>query len=67
MGLRPDPPVRTLLQTTIQTPRVTDSHGKLERRLRYVTPRQTCPQPNGIRRNLRSKTRLFTGFCNSHQ
>ena len=33
----------------------------------YVTPRQTCPQPNGIGRNLRSKTRWFTGFCNSHQ
>ncbi|CAN1851797.1 hypothetical protein LINPERHAP1_LOCUS40357, partial [Linum perenne] len=32
-----------------------------------VTPRQTCPQPNGFRRNLRSKTRWFTGFCNSHQ
>lgn len=34
---------------------------------RYVTPRQTCPQPNGFGRNLRSKTRWFTGFCNSHQ
>ena len=32
-----------------------------------MTPRQTCPQPNGIGRNLRSKTRWFTGFCNSHQ
>jgi hypothetical protein len=32
-----------------------------------VTPRQTCPQPKGLRRNLRSKTRWFTGFCNSHQ
>ena len=32
-----------------------------------VTPRQTCPQPEGLRRNLRSKTRWFTGFCNSHQ
>lgn len=32
-----------------------------------VTPRQTCLQPNGFRRNLRSKTRWFTGFCNSHQ
>jgi hypothetical protein len=32
-----------------------------------VTPRQACPQPNGFRRNLRSKTRWFTGFCNSHQ
>ncbi|KAK7365716.1 hypothetical protein VNO78_35376 [Psophocarpus tetragonolobus] len=26
-----------------------------------------CPQPNGFGRNLRSKTRWFTGFCNSHQ
>lgn len=34
---------------------------------RYVTPRQTCPRPNGFGRNLRSKTRWFTGFCNSHQ
>lgn len=34
---------------------------------RCVTPRQTCPWPNGFRRNLRSKTRWFTGFCNSHQ
>ena len=34
---------------------------------RCVTPRQTCPQPDGFGRNLRSKTRWFTGFCNSHQ
>lgn len=34
---------------------------------RRVTPRQTCPRPNGFGRNLRSKTRWFTGFCNSHQ
>ncbi|KAG6411843.1 hypothetical protein SASPL_129927 [Salvia splendens] len=34
---------------------------------RCVTPRQTCPRPNGFGRNLRSKTRWFTGFCNSHQ
>ncbi|KAH9697439.1 hypothetical protein KPL71_023613 [Citrus sinensis] len=34
---------------------------------RCVTPRQTCPRPNGLGRNLRSKTRWFTGFCNSHQ
>lgn len=32
-----------------------------------VTPRQACPRPEGLRRNLRSKTRWFTGFCNSHQ
>ncbi|CAL8989056.1 unnamed protein product, partial [Prunus brigantina] len=34
---------------------------------RRVTPRQACPRPNGFGRNLRSKTRWFTGFCNSHQ
>lgn len=34
-------------------------HGQL-------TPRQACPQPDGLGRNLRSKTRWFTGFCNSH-
>ena len=32
-----------------------------------VTPRQTCPRPEGFGRNLRSKTRWFAGFCNSHQ
>src|SRR3954452_21155191 len=32
-----------------------------------VTPRQTCPRPKGFGRNLRSKTRWFAGFCNSHQ
>lgn len=32
-----------------------------------MTPRQTCPRPDGVERNLRSKTRWFTGFCNSHQ
>ncbi|KAL4297662.1 hypothetical protein GQ457_12G013650 [Hibiscus cannabinus] len=30
-------------------------------------PRATCPRPNGLGRNLRSETRWFTGFCNSHQ
>ena len=34
---------------------------------RRVTPRQACPRPRGFGRNLRSKTRWFTGFCNSHQ
>ncbi|PHT25105.1 hypothetical protein CQW23_35253 [Capsicum baccatum] len=34
---------------------------------RCVTPRQTCPRSNGFGRNLRLKTRWFTGFCNSHQ
>lgn len=34
---------------------------------RCETPRQACPRPSGFGRNLRSKTRWFTGFCNSHQ
>src|SRR5262249_24934733 len=34
---------------------------------RCVTPRQTCTRPEGFGRNLGSKTRWFTGFCNSHQ
>lgn len=34
---------------------------------RCVTPRQACPRPGGLGRNLRSKTRWFAGFCNSHQ
>ncbi|KAL2225237.1 UNVERIFIED_CONTAM: Protein TAR1 [Sesamum indicum] len=34
---------------------------------RCVTPRQTCPGLMASGRNLRSKTRWFTGFCNSHQ
>ncbi|CAA3031827.1 Hypothetical predicted protein [Olea europaea subsp. europaea] len=33
----------------------------------YVTSKQTCPQHNGLGRNLRSKTRWFMGFCNPHQ
>ncbi|KAI3749377.1 hypothetical protein L2E82_19987 [Cichorium intybus] len=28
---------------------------------------QACPRPDGFGRNLRSKTRWFMGFCNSHQ
>lgn len=32
-----------------------------------LTPKQVCPRPKGLGRNLRSKTRWFTGFCNSHQ
>nr|TKS08430.1 hypothetical protein D5086_0000103110 [Populus alba] len=38
-----------------------------ERVRRCVTPRQTCPRPGGLGRNLLSKTRWFTRFCNSHQ
>lgn len=45
-------------------PRAHGAHGGATR---CVTPRQTCPRPDGFGRNLRSKTRWFTGFCNSHQ
>ncbi|PHT24993.1 hypothetical protein CQW23_35354 [Capsicum baccatum] len=41
--------------------------ARCEGTTRCVAPRQTCPRPNGFGRNLRSKTRWFTGFCNSHQ
>ncbi|PHT97264.1 hypothetical protein BC332_33819 [Capsicum chinense] len=41
--------------------------ARCEGTTRCVTPRQTCPRPNGFGRNLRSRTRWFTGFCNSHQ
>ncbi|PHT24794.1 hypothetical protein CQW23_35538 [Capsicum baccatum] len=41
--------------------------ARCEGAMRCVMPRQTCPRPNGFGRNLRSKTRWFTGFCNSHQ
>ncbi|PHT25503.1 hypothetical protein CQW23_34871 [Capsicum baccatum] len=40
---------------------------RCERATRCVTPRQTCPRPNGFGRNLHSKTRWFTGFYNSYQ
>ncbi|PHT27234.1 hypothetical protein CQW23_33162 [Capsicum baccatum] len=41
--------------------------ARCEGATRCVMPRQTCPRPNSFGRNLRSKTRWFTGFCNSHQ
>jgi hypothetical protein len=43
-------------------PRLGEAWGR-----RSATPRRTCPRPAGLGRNLRSKTRWFTGFCNSHQ
>lgn len=43
------------------------SKGAGEGATRCLTPRQACPRPEGFGRNLRSKTRWFTGFCNSHQ
>lgn len=57
--------------TVGQSPRPHDSSLPKERMgcgaTRGVTPRQACPRPEGLGRNLRSKTRWFTGFCNSHQ
>ena len=41
--------------------------GRGARSVVGVTPRQACPRPEGLGRNLRSKTRWFAGFCNSHQ
>ncbi|KAK7293901.1 hypothetical protein RJT34_16778 [Clitoria ternatea] len=68
-GLGPGPPLRTCLQTTIWRPKATNFHGGLfpVRSPLLRESLQTCPQPNGFRRNLRSKTRWFTGFYNSHQ
>ena len=55
----------------ISAPLAPSYHFNMERgrrgATRCVTPRQTCPRPEGFGRNLRSKTRWFTGFCNSHQ
>ncbi|GAA0187425.1 hypothetical protein LIER_34713 [Lithospermum erythrorhizon] len=45
-----------------------ESHEGLAHDMTRVgRPTTTCREPNGFRRNLRSKTRWFTGFCNSHQ
>ncbi|PHT27704.1 hypothetical protein CQW23_32683 [Capsicum baccatum] len=68
-GLGPGPPLTTALQTTIRMTEPPDSkaglfpvHSPLLRE-----SLQTCPRPNGFGGNLRSKTRWFTGFCNSQQ
>ncbi|PHT27844.1 hypothetical protein CQW23_32553 [Capsicum baccatum] len=68
-GLGPRPSLTTALQTTIRMTEPPDSkaglfpvHSPLLRE-----SLQTCPRPNGFGRNLRSKTRWFMGFCNSHQ
>ncbi|KAD0312832.1 hypothetical protein E3N88_44469 [Mikania micrantha] len=68
-GLGLGPSLRTLLQTTIQTTRPSDFQAGLfpVRSPLLRESLQTCPQPSGLGRNLRSKTRWFTGFCNSHQ
>ena len=58
-------PKRTGGQYPTQHPR--SLYGPRRRATMCVTPRQTCPRHNGFGRNLRSKTRWFTGFCNSHQ
>ncbi|KAF1891680.1 hypothetical protein Lal_00049252 [Lupinus albus] len=52
---------------SITAPSTADSHVAKARGQRCATPRQACPRPNGFGRNLRSKTRWFTGFCNSHK
>ncbi|WZY93980.1 hypothetical protein YC2023_066309 [Brassica napus] len=108
--LGPGPSLRTLLQTTIRTPKTSDFQAELfprvippdlgsrpglwviksfwtgtydyMTRIEFTTacqdapgvlsldfgqPRATCPRPEGLGHNLRSKTRWFTGFCNSHQ
>ncbi|PHT26340.1 Protein TAR1 [Capsicum baccatum] len=41
--------------------------ARCEGATRCMTPRQTCPRPNVFGCNLRSKTRWFMGFYNSHQ
>lgn len=62
---RPRPGAREAIVSTTLLPQ---SRGKRSWwATRCVTPRQTCPRPSGFGRNLRSKTRWFTGFCNSHQ
>ncbi|KAI8522275.1 hypothetical protein RHMOL_RhmolUnG0009700 [Rhododendron molle] len=68
-GLGPGPSLRTLLQTTIRTMRLPDFQAGLfpVRSPLLGESLQTCLQPNGFKRNLRSKTRWFTGLCNSHQ
>ena len=45
---------------------ITHAWGRDARSDDGVTPRQACPRPEGLGRNLRSKTQWFAGFCNSH-
>ncbi|PHT25843.1 hypothetical protein CQW23_34536 [Capsicum baccatum] len=68
-GLGSSPPLTTALQTTIRTTEPPDSKAGLfpVRSPLLRESLQTFPRPNGYGRNLRSKTRWFTGFCNSHQ
>ncbi|KAL2230982.1 UNVERIFIED_CONTAM: Protein TAR1 [Sesamum indicum] len=57
-------PTRARVRTGGQCPPPTRRAGGATR---CVTPQADVPWPNGFGRNLRSKTRWFTGFCNSHQ
>ncbi|TYK03165.1 protein TAR1-like [Cucumis melo var. makuwa] len=50
--------VKESVKSTSRSRRVTE---------RCVTPRKTCPRPEGSGRNLRSKTRWLAGSYNSHQ
>ncbi|KAL7104418.1 hypothetical protein ACP275_08G243300 [Erythranthe tilingii] len=61
------PRARTGDQYPPPDPAPTEREGGGGGATQCVTPRQTCPRPSGFGRNLRSKTRWFTGFCNSHQ
>lgn len=68
--LRPTAPQGTEGQSPHPPPaaaRARCARGEVGGATRGVTPRQTCPRPGGLGRNLRSKTRWFAGFCNSHQ
>ncbi|WCJ18540.1 hypothetical protein M5689_000884 [Euphorbia peplus] len=50
-------------EASFRSARIPEERGGDDR----VTPRQTCPRPEGFGRNLRSKTRWFARSCNSHQ
>lgn len=60
-------PAASTRNTGGQFPSPSQIPKDVEGATRCVTPRQACPRPEGFGRNLRSKTRWFTGFCNSHQ
>ena len=66
-GLVFQPTARRCLREASMVPDSAELGRALALGQRFVTPRQACPRPNGFGRNLRSKTRWFTGFCNSHQ
>ena len=67
LALRPTAPKGTGGQCPRPAPRARAWRGRGGARSDYgVTPRQACPRPDGLGRNLRSKTQWFAGFCNSH-